>query len=123
MKRGSFLRPAGSKRHPSGCRAQSLRFVKASKLEQGGDHAGHSPAKELPYTICKRLQSKGLDCDLGGAKAFVMIRIVDHTKLSGGDTMDRGVGMDGEGIGSRLLQRAGEVLRSMSDLEGDRETR
>ena len=64
-----------------------------------------------------------LDCDLGGAKAFVMIRIIDHTKLSGGDTMNRGVGMDDEGIGSRLLQRTREVLRSMSDLEGDRETR
>ena len=97
----------------------------------GCDPAGQRPAKnsrvyptkELPYMICKRLQSKGLDRDLGGAKAFVMIRIIDHTKLSGGDTMNRGVGMDDEGIGSRLLQRAREVLRSMSDLEGDRETR
>ena len=51
-----------------------------------------------------------------------MIRIIDHTKLPWGDTMDGGVRMDDKGVGSGLLQGAGEILGGMADLEGDRET-
>ena len=46
-----------------------------------------------------------------------MIRIIDHTKLPWGDTMDGGVRMDDKGVGSGLLQGAGEILGGMADLE------
>ena len=46
-----------------------------------------------------------------------MIGVVDDTKLPGGDAVDGGVRMDDEGVGSGLLQRAGEVLRGMAYLE------
>ena len=51
-----------------------------------------------------------------------MIGVVDDTKLPGGDTVDGGVGVNDEGVGSGLLQGSGEVLGGMAYLEGDRET-
>ena len=48
-----------------------------------------------------------------------MIGVVEDAELPGGDAVDGGVGVDDEGVGSGLLQGAGEVLRGMAYLEGD----
>ena len=50
---------------------------------------------------------------------MVVILVIDDTELTRGDTMDRGLGMDGVGVGGCLFQRAGEVFGGVTDFKGD----
>ena len=49
----------------------------------------------------------------------MVILVIDDTELTRGDTMDRGLGMDGVGVGGCLFQGAGEVFGSVTDFEGN----
>ena len=46
-----------------------------------------------------------------------MVLVVDDAELTRGDTMDRGLGMDGVGIGGSLFQRTGEVFGGVTDFK------
>ena len=46
-----------------------------------------------------------------------MVLVVDDAELTRGDTMDRGLGMDGVGIGGSLFQGAGEVFGGVTDFK------
>ena len=48
---------------------------------------------------------------------MVVILVIDDTELTRGDTMDRGLGMDGVGVGGCLFQRAGEVFGGVTDFK------
>ena len=47
----------------------------------------------------------------------MVILVVDDAELAGGDTMDRGLGMDGVGIGGSLFQRTREVFGGVTDFK------
>ena len=55
--------------------------------------------------------------DLTRAKAPVMLLIVDHTELTGCDTMDLFISMDDIPSFTGMLNRSGEVFRCMTDLK------
>ena len=46
-----------------------------------------------------------------------MVLVVDDTELTGGDTVDGGLGMDGVGVGGCLFQGAGEVFGGVTDFK------
>ena len=56
-----------------------------------------------------------LNCNFGRTKATMMVLVVDDAELTRGDTMDRGLGMDGVGIGGSLFQRTREVFGGVTD--------
>ena len=49
----------------------------------------------------------------------MVVPVIDDTELPRGDPMDGIPGMDGIGVGSGLFHRTRQILRGMSDLEGD----
>ena len=46
-----------------------------------------------------------------------MVVVVDDAELAGGDTVDRGLGVDDVGIGGSLFQRTGEVFGGVTDFK------
>ena len=46
-----------------------------------------------------------------------MVLVVDDAELTGGDTMDGGLGVDDVGVGGCLFQRTGEVFGGVTDFK------
>ena len=57
--------------------------------------------------------------DFSGAKATMMVCIVDDAELAWGDAMDWRLGMDNERIGRSPLQPGRMIIRGMPDFKGD----